>query len=160
MKKQKVLYIEKKKKGLRHQCEKRSYSVFPKMPRRMYSPIPIDLLNMVSSFVGGDDYHYLTFELTPKGFLSQHKIYMRSRTTRKKSNSFYTNNDILHVWYRNTIAVRERYPFETRRQAEDFGLGWNRSRDGLQSPGARQLCLAEGSGRDNAAVARPARSSV
>ena len=35
----------------------------------------------------------------------------------------------------------DRVPFETRRQAEGFGLGRNRSCDGLQSFGTRQLCL-------------------
>ena len=54
----------------------------------------------------------------------------------------------------------DRVPFETRRQAEDFSLGRNRSRDDLQGPRARQLCLAEGSGRGYAAVAGPARSLV
>ena len=56
---------------------------------------------------------------------------------------------------RSAFRGDDRVPFETRGQVEDFGLGWNRSRDGLQSFGTRQLCLAESSGRDNAAVAGP-----
>ena len=101
------------------------------MPKRVRAPLPIDLLNLVGSFVG-DDYHYLTFKLTPKGFFSHHRFFMQSRyNPSKKTNMFLYTKDskddryginyilrhplgagILLVWYnfhsRRQECVRER----------------------------------------------------
>ena len=108
------------------------------MVKKVRSPLPIDLLNLLGSFVG-DDYHFLTFELTPKGFLSHHRIFMQSRhNPRKKSKAFDYHTQILEVYYpsftyskmvRNRyknkkhwhtdynqkylLTIRERYPDET-----------------------------------------------
>ena len=94
------------------------------MPQRVRSALPIDLMNLLGTFIG-DDYHYLKFELTPKGFLSHHRIFMQSRhNPRKKTKHFRYTRDfhikhplgggVLLVWYsrrahpRNRICVRER----------------------------------------------------
>ena len=94
------------------------------MPKRVRSALPTDILNLLGSFVG-DDYHYLTFELTPKGFLSHHRIFMQSRyNPSKKTNRFLYTKDfeiphqlgagILLVWYKHrkymahSVCVRER----------------------------------------------------
>ena len=87
------------------------------MPKKVRSALPIDLLNLLGSFVG-DDYHFLTFELTPKGFLSHHRIFMQSRhNPRKKCKWFNTAWGVLGVSYQDRtwapICVRERYPNET-----------------------------------------------
>jgi hypothetical protein len=44
-------------------------------------------------------------------------------------------------------------PIQTWRQIEDLGLGRHRNGADLQGIGAGQICLAEGSGRDDATVA-------
>ena len=51
-------------------------------------------------------------------------------------------------------------PVETRRQAEDPGLGRQRSGADLQAPGTRQLRLAEDPGRGYASVSGAIRGSV
>ena len=82
------------------------------MVKKVRSPLPIDLLNLLGSFVG-DDYHYLTFELTPKGFLSDKRIFMQSRHNHRKKSRNFDNMfwGILRVFY-GKIIVRERKKYE------------------------------------------------
>ena len=88
------------------------------MPKRVHSALPIDLLNLLGTFIG-DDYHYLTFKLTPKGFLSHHRIFMQSRTNNKKTNHFLYTEDyeikhrmgagVLLVWYNFHVGRRRKW---------------------------------------------------
>ena len=58
--------------------------------KRVPSPLPIDLLNLVGSFVPafveGNYYYdfYWTFQLTPKGFISHHRMWFNSYLLLKK----------------------------------------------------------------------------
>ena len=86
------------------------------MPRRILSPLPIDLLNLIASFVG-DSYSVLRFELTPNGYLSHHRIWMQFRTnSRLRSNksrcNFAFENNTLLVHYGDGFFVREQFPHE------------------------------------------------
>ena len=98
------------------------------MPKRVRSPLPIDILTLLGTFVG-DDYHYLAFKLTPKGFLSHHRIIMQSHDNpcRKAEWFNYLRKEdgrprTLHVTYLTSwfgrpwdgmVRVRERYNYET-----------------------------------------------
>ena len=69
------------------------------------SPLPVDLLNVVGSFIG-DKYHFLTFTLTLSGNLTAQRIVMQARLSRillnDKPGVFYyagTMGMFLHVPY-------------------------------------------------------------
>lgn len=51
-------------------------------------------------------------------------------------------------------------PVEARRSPKNPGMGWHRNGVDIQNPGTGQLCMAEGSGWNDAAVEGPVRGLV
>ena len=110
--------------------------------KRVYASIPLDLLNVVGGFIG-DDYHYLTFDLTPKRrWLAPCRMFMQSRTNprRKSRNFFYgglvrntqEDKERLIVVYGSGTRVREKRTHE-----EDHEYGWFI----LRASNRLQLCI-------------------
>ena len=105
----------------------RSKVSLQKMPTWPRSPLPIDLLNVVCSFIG-DKYHYLVCDsLTPLGNLSHSRLFMQSRKhawTRignlcnRRSRKFYYNYEMvyptLYVKYGYVIIGEDIPVFENR----------------------------------------------
>ena len=86
------------------------------MPTWPPSPLPIDLLNVLFSFIG-DKFHYLMCDsLTPQGRLSQARFYMQSRTNRlKRSRRFcYCTPQVLHVIFCDEVVHEEPPSYPTR----------------------------------------------
>jgi hypothetical protein len=92
------------------------------MPKFLTSILPLDLANVVGSFIG-DDYHYLTFEFTPvRRWLSPNRMFMQARSNTKRRTNVFRYSDAnnpngfaeghLFVWYwfsdRNNFLICEK----------------------------------------------------
>jgi hypothetical protein len=108
-------------------CSTHSTQLVSKMPTWPPSPLPLDVLNVLLSFLG-DRYHFLTcVSLTPQGNLSHSRFFMQSRKhawtcignlCNRRSRQFHYCYDMvyptLHVKY-GYVTIREDTPvFENR----------------------------------------------
>ena len=118
--------------------------------KRVYAILPLDLLNIVGSYIG-DDYHYLTFDLTPqRRWLTPCRMFMQSRTNpRRKSRKFHYGYFNIHIGEREEThvlvvlfgagtIVREKYCWETK---HDYNWRMYRVRRRLQLNIPQKLLL-------------------